>query len=348
MHRLRQRLGIEFPLLQAPMAGVQGHRLAAAVSHAGGLGALPCAMLSADALRAEVQALRVHDKGPYNLNFFCHPPPPAQPARLQAWREYLRDDYRALDLDPGQIVTQSERRPFDADTAGVLETLQPPVISFHFGLPAPDLLARLRHWPCTIIASATTVDEACWLQQRGVDAIIAQGAEAGGHRGMFLTDEVSTQMGLFALLPQICAAVDVPVIAAGGIADADGVAAAIALGAAGVQVGTAYLLCPEADTSELHRQALASDAARQTAISNVFTGRPARGIVNHAMRAWGPLNPAVPDFPLAAAVSAPLRQAAEARGSSDYSAHWAGESAARCRPIPAAILTRELARGFPD
>ena len=180
----------------------------------------------------------------------------------------------------------------------MLEEFRPAVVSFHFGLPSNELLARVRRWGAKILASATTVDEARWLEARGVDAIIAQGLEAGGHRGMFLSEDLSTQVGTLALLPQVVRAVKVPVIAAGGIADARGVAAAMALGAAGVQVGTAYLLCPEASTSALHRSALKGEGARHTAVTNLFTGRPARGIVNRIMRELGPINALAPSFPL--------------------------------------------------
>lgn len=343
---LQTLLGTELPLLQAPMAGVQGSRLAIAVSTAGGLGALPCAMLSQEAIREEVGAIRAQTTHPFNLNFFCHASPPADPVREAAWRSRLADDYRAWGIDPTTVSAGLSRNPFDAAMAEFLREFQPPVVSFHFGLPPAEWLAPLREWGCRILSSATTVDEARWLQERGVDAVIAQGLEAGGHRGMFLTDDLTTQMGTFALLPQIVAAVNLPVIAAGGIADAKGVAAAMALGAAGVQIGTAYLLCPEADTRQIHRDALQSTAARHTALTNVFTGRPARGIVNHAVRAWGPISSDVPAFPLATSASAPLRQAAEAQGRGDYSPLWAGQNVTGCREIPAAQLTWELAAGF--
>ena len=210
-------------------------------------------------------------------------------------------------------------------------------------LPSAALLARVRAGGSKIFSSATTVDEARWLAAHSVDAIIAQGFEAGGHRGMFLSDDLSTQMGTFALLPQIVRAVALPVIAAGGIADANGVAAAMALGAAGVQVGTAYLLCPEATTSVVHRAALRSDAARHTAVTNLFSGRPARGIVNRLMRELGPIGRAVPDFPLASSALASLRAKAESQGRGDFSPLWSGQNASECREIPAADLTRELA-----
>jgi nitronate monooxygenase len=217
------------------------------------------------------------------------------------------------------------------------------VVSFHFGLPSAELLARVQSWGAKVLSSATTVEEARWLEAQGVDAIIAQGAEAGGHRGMFLSDDLTTQAGTLALVPQVVGAVKTPVIAAGGIADARGVAAALALGAAGVQVGTAYLLCPEATTSAVHRAALKSDAAHHTALTNVFSGRPARGIVNRVMREVGPISAAAPEFPLAAAALAPLRAKAESLKSGDFSPLWSGQNASGCKEVPAAQLTRELA-----
>ena len=317
--------------------------LAIAVSNAGGLGSLPCALLGSDALKKELAELRAGTARPFNVNFFCHVPPAANAVREAAWRAALRPYYEELGLDPRDVPTGPGRAPFSAEAADVLESVKPAVVSFHFGLPEPDSLARLRAWGSKIIASATTVEEARWLEARGVDAIIAQGVEAGGHRGMFLTDDVTTQVGTFALLPQIVRAVKVPVIAAGGIADAGGVAAALALGAAGVQVGTAYLLCPEATTTALHRAALVSAAAAHTALTNLFTGRPARGIVNRVIRELGPMSSAPPEFPLATAAIAPLRAQAESQGSGDFSPLWAGQNVSGCKAIPAAQLTRELA-----
>jgi nitronate monooxygenase len=235
------------------------------------------------------------------------------------------------------------RAPFGTEAADVLDDFKPAVVSFHFGLPPADLLARVRAVGSKIFSSATTVDEARWLETQGIDGIIAQGFEAGGHRGMFLSDDLSTQVGTFALLPQIVHSVAIPVVAAGGIVDAKGVAAAMALGAAGVQVGTAYLLCPEATTSAVHREALRSEAARHTAVTNLFSGRPARGIVNRLMRELGPISAAVPDFPLAASALAPLRAKAEGQHLGDFSPLWSGQNASGCREIPAAELTRSLA-----
>ncbi|HEY1035277.1 MAG TPA: nitronate monooxygenase [Pseudoxanthomonas sp.] len=341
---LADLLGVRWPLLQAPMAGVQGSRLALAVCKAGGLGALPAAALTPDALDAEVRRLRAGTDRPWNLNFFCHAPPAPDASREQAWRQRLRSDYERFGLDVESVAATPGRRPFDADALALVQAHRPAVVSFHFGLPADDLLAGVRDAGCRVLSSATTVEEARWLKVRGVDAVIAQGWEAGGHRGHFLSDDLDLQKDLPALLPQIVAAVDVPVIAAGGIADARAVADAMALGAAGVQIGTAYLLCPEADTREVHRQALREP--RSTSVTNVFTGRPARGIVNRAMGFWGPLATDVPAFPLATAYSAPLREAAEAQGLDDYSLLWAGRHFATCRDAPAAEITAALVQGF--
>lgn len=338
-------LGTHHPVLQAPMAGVQLHALAAAVSNAGGLGALPAAMLSLDALATELRALTAAIGGrPYNLNFFCHAAPTPDAAREQRWREALGFAYREAGIDPASIPAGPGRAAFSHAAADVIEPFQPPVVSFHFGLPAPDLLARVKAWGAKVLASATTVDEARWLEAHGADAVIAQGLEAGGHRGIFLTDDLSTQAGSFALWPQVVNAVKVPVIAAGGVTDAAGVRAAQALGVAGVQVGTAYLLCDEATTSPLHRAALMGDGP--TALTNLFTGRPARGIVNRLMRELGPISPLPPAFPLATAAVAPLRAWAEARVSADFTPLWSGQNRQGCREGPAAALTAELARAW--
>jgi nitronate monooxygenase len=343
---LRELFGIQLPIVQAPMAGVQGSALALAVSNAGGLGSLPCGMLGLDAMRDELAAIRAGTTKPFNVNFFCHASPTFSAEREAVWRAALSPYFEAFGIDAGAIAAGPARAPFSAEAADVLSEFEPAVVSFHFGLPAPALLDRVRAWGAKIISSATTVEEALWLEAQGVDAVIAQGLEAGGHRGIFLSDDLTTQAGTFALLPQVARAVKVPVLAAGGIADAKGVAAAMTLGAAGVQVGTAYLLCPEATTSAVHRAALKSGAARHTALTNLFSGGPARGIVNRVMRELGPMSTATPAFPLASAAIAPLRARAESRGSGDFSPLWSGENASGCKEIPAADLTRELAAGF--
>jgi len=326
---------------------VQGSALAVAVSNAGGLGSLPCAQLDADAMRRELSAIRAQTAKPFNVNFFCHAQPEVNVERETRWRAILAPYFAELGIDASTIAGGGGRTPFDAAAAAVLSEFKPPVVSFHFGLPAPDLLAPIRGWGARILSSATTVEEARWLEKRGVDAIIAQGFEAGGHRGLFLSDDLSTQLGSMALVPQIVKAVNLPVIAAGGIADANGVRAAMALGAAGVQVGTAYLLCPEATTSAIHRAALKGESARHTVLTNVFTGRPARGIVNRLVREVGPISRAAPQFPLAASAIAALRAKAEAQGSGDFSQLWSGGNPTGCREVPAAQLTRELAKGIP-
>lgn len=339
-------LGTPLPLVQAPMAGVQGHALAAAVCNAGGLGSIPAAMLSGEALEKELSQLTALTDKPYNVNFFCHTPPEPDPAREAQWQQTLQPYYIELGLSLAGIAPGPGRAPFSEQAADVVEAFKPAVMSFHFGLPPKTLLARVKSWGTRVLASATTVDEALWLQAHGADAIIAQGLEAGGHRGIFLNGDLSTQMGTMALLPQIVRAVRVPVIAAGGIADAAGVAAAMALGASAVQIGTAYMCCPEATTSALHRAALQSPQARHTALTTLFTGRPARGIVNRLMRELGPLNTAAPAFPLATAAIAPLRAMAESVGNADFSPLWSGQNASQCGNLPAAELTRALAKGF--
>ena len=328
------------------MAGAQGSALALAVCAAGGVGGLPAAMLAPEALQAELQRLRAQAQGPWNVNFFCHTPPAADAAAEARWRQALRPFYDEAGIDSTSVPAGAGRQPFSAALADLLEPFAPPVVSFHFGLPAPELLARVKSWGSVVLSSATTVEEARWLEAHGADAVIAQGLEAGGHRGMFLTRELGTQLGTFALLPQVVAAVKVPVIAAGGIADAAGVRAAMALGASGVQVGTAYLCCPEASTSAVHRAALQSEAARHTELTTLFTGRPARGIVNRLMRTLGPLHPAAPAFPTATAAIAPLRAHFEAQGLGDCSPLWAGQNASGCRTVPAAELTAALAQGL--
>lgn len=343
---LQKLLGIELPIIQAPMAGVQGSTLTVAVSNAGGLGSLPCAMLDMDSIRKELIKIQAQTRNPYNLNFFCHKPPQPNEAQEKNWREVLTPYYEEYQIDENNLSGGAKRTPFNANVADMLTEFAPPVMSFHFGLPSADLLERVRSWGAKILSSATTVEEAIWLEAQGVDAIIAQGSEAGGHRGMFLSTDVSTQIGTFALVPQIVAAVKVPVIAAGGIADAQGVKAALALGAVGVQIGTAYLLCPEATTSPVHRAALKSPAAHLTAITNVFTGRPARGIVNRLIRELGPMSMLAPEFPLATAAIAPLRNKAESLGNGDFTGLWAGQNVTGCREIPAADLTRQLASVF--
>ncbi len=343
--RFIELLGIEVPIVQAPMAGAMDWELAAAVAQAGGLGSLPCAMLSAEQIRDQTARIRARTNNPINLNFFCHSPPALDNEREAGWREQLAPYYRELAIDPGAPVPSSNRAAFDASLCEVVEELEPQVVSFHFGLPEPDLMQRVKAAGCVVIGSATTTAEARWLERRGVDAVIAQGYEAGGHRGIFLTSDIAAQVGSFALIPQIVDAVEVPVIAAGAVADARGIAAALALGAAAVQIGTAYLWCPEARISAPHRAALETASDDSTAVTNLMTGRPARGLVNRVMREIGPMSETAPEFPLAAGALAPLRAKAEAQGSGDFSPMWSGQAAALGRAMPAGELTRSLAHG---
>lgn len=341
--RLLDLLRIEHPIVLAPMAGAMDVELAAAVAAGGGLASLPCAMLGPDQVREQVAAFRGRAKAPLNLNFFCHVTPVLNNAREAAWRERLAPYYRELGIDPAAPVPSANRQPFDAGMLDVVREVAPEVVSFHFGMPAADLVAALKRFGCKILSSATTVAEAKALAAAGADAIIAQGAEAGGHRGMFLTDDIATQVGTFALVPQIADAVSVPVIAAGGVTDARGIAAAFALGAAGVQIGSAYLHTPESKISKAHRAAL-TQAEAATVLTNVFTGRPARSVVNRFVREVGPVAAEAPEFPLAAGAVAPLRAAAEKQGSGDFGPLWAGQAAALGRPLGATELTRALAK----
>ncbi|MCL6416547.1 nitronate monooxygenase [Aestuariirhabdus sp. Z084] len=335
--------GTELPIIQAPMAGVQGSTLAIAVSNAGGLGSLPCAMLSQDALIKELTTIAAHTDRPYNLNFFAHRPEPESATSKSRWLEVLSPYFQEWSIHSNDIAGGPSRAPFSKAIADLIEPFRPPVISFHFGLPEPRLLQRIKSWGSLIISTATTVDEALWLEKQGADAIIAQGLEAGGHRGSFLNSDLNTQLGTFALLPQIIDAVDLPVIAAGGIADAKGVQAVMGLGAVAAQVGTAFLLCPEATTSEVHRLALQDSRSRPTVLTNVFSGGVARGLENRAIRELGPISEAAPDFPYASSAIAPLRSAAEAAGKDDFSPLWCGQNRSGCKTLPASELTRRLA-----
>lgn len=337
--------GIDFPLIQAPMAGVQGSALAIAVSNAGGLGSLPCAMLSTEMLALELAKIREQTSRPYNVNFFCHTNPIFDNERDSLWRKFLLPYYEELGLSQINIVNGAGRIPFSREAAEILSIFKPPVVSFHFGLPEPELLALVRAWGGKIISSATTLEEAQYLEKNGVDAIIAQGKEAGGHRGMFLTSDLSTQISTENLVKQIVAVSKIPVIAAGGIASPADVQHLLNLGASAVQIGTAYLLADEAQTSALHRSAIAHEkqvTGRGTAITNLMTGRPARGIVNRLMSECGPISEQALAFPLAVAALAPLRAQAESLGRDDFTPLWAGENVAQCKALSAVQITKYL------
>ena len=342
--KIIELFGIQHPILLAPMAGPSTAELAIAVSEAGGLGSFGSALSTPKDLRAVLGVVRQRTSKPFNLNFFTHVPPEFDAAREARWKERLTPYYAEHGLNSDQAVPRSNRAPFTAETCAIVEEFRPEVVSFHFGLPPHQLLERVKRAGSKVIASATTAREAKWLAERGCDAVIAQGYEAGGHRGMFLTDNLAAQAGTLALVPQVVDSVSVPVIAAGGIADGRGIAAALALGASGVQIGTAYLFCPEANVPPLNRQALASARDDDTALTNLFTGRPARSIINRLMRELGPISPDAPQFPLTGGALLPLKAAAEAKGCSDFTSLWSGQSAALACELPAAQLTKKLAQ----
>ncbi|PWB65553.1 MAG: 2-nitropropane dioxygenase [Bradyrhizobiaceae bacterium] len=346
--RILQLFGIELPIVQAPMAGAVTTDLVIAVAEAGGLGSYPCAGLTPEQLRAELGVIRQRTARPINVNFFCHAPTAADAGREKVWRSRLAAYYAELGVDPHAPQAVRLPQPFDLALWDIVEEFRPEVVSFHFGLPRASDLDRVKSSGAKVISSATTVEEARWLEDHGCDAVIAQGYEAGGHRGMFLNRDLSDQIGTFALVPLVADAVRVPVIAAGGIADSRGVAAACVLGASAVQIGTAFLFTPEARVSPGHRAALQAGNHHHTAVANVFTGRPARAVVNRFVREQGPLSEDVPVFPAATRYLLPLRAKAETQGSSDFTPLWSGQAAPLSLSLPAADLTRRLAAGALD
>jgi nitronate monooxygenase len=339
--RVIDLFGIDVPIIQAPMAGASTAEMAIAVSEAGGLGSLPCALLSLEQAQSALETIRGATRRPINVNFFCHAPPVPDPEKERAWRARLAPYYVENGLDPQAPVPTSSRAPFDDAFCSLVERHRPEIVSFHFGLPAKSLLTRVKATSAKVISSATTVAEARWLEEHGCDAIIAMGYEAGGHRGTFLGDDMARQVGTFALVPQVVDAVKVPVIAAGGVGDARGIVAAFALGASAVQMGTAFLFCPEAQVSAAHRDALTTTADDGTMVTNLFTGRPARGIVNRLMREVGPMSPLAPSFPLAGGALLPLKSTPT--GAREFTGMWSGQAARLGRALAAGELTRRLA-----
>lgn len=339
--RFAALLGSRHPILLAPMAGAGGVDLAAGAIAGGAAGSLPCALFEPDEIRAQVAELRARAPGPVNLNFFCHSTPAGSDD--SRWRALLAPFASRFDVPAGHVEAPA-RRPFDSAMCESVETVRPELVSFHFGLPEDRLLDRVRRSGAKVVATATTVEEARHLAERGVDGIVAQGWEAGGHSGRFLGGRPDEQMGLFALLPQVVDAVELPVIAAGGIADGRGIAAALTLGAAAVQIGTAYLHCPESLIAPAHRAALGSDLAERSLFTNLFSGGLARGLWTAPMAELGPVRPEAPPFPLAAAALAPLARAAAERGEPGFRPMWAGQAARLGRPLPARALTERLAR----
>lgn len=339
--RFADLLGSRHPILLAPMAGAGGVNLALAAIEGGAVGSLPCGLLTPAEVRSQVGDLRSRAAGPTSLNFFCH----RMPAESGdgPWRALLAPFYERFGLVAGPEAGPL-RRPFDPAMCEVVEAVRPELVSFHFGLPEEALLDRVRGAGAKVLANATTVAEARWLAERGVDGIIAQGWEAGGHAGRFLGGRPDEHMGLFALLPQTVDSVPVPVIAAGGIGDGRGIAAALILGAAAVQIGTAYLHCPESLIAEAHRSALGSEEAEHSVFTNLFSGGLARGLWTPPMEALGPERPEVPPYPRATAALTPLAKEAAKRGEAGFRPMWAGQAARLGRPLPARDLTERLAR----
>lgn len=309
--RICDLLDIEHPILLAPMAGTTGPEIVAAVSNAGGLGSHGCATLPTEALERDMSAIAGLTNRPFNLNFFCHAEPQMTHDHHEALLAALAPHYQAAGVSPPTDMPAPNFQPFGTGHLDVLLRHPPAVVSFHFGLPEADAVQDLKEAGCTILSSATTVEEALWLAARGVDAIIAQGWEAGGHRGVFLDTENDAQVGLFALLPQVVDAVDLPVIAAGGIADARGIAAAFALGAAGVQIGTAFITAPDARRKKHHPETVAEGDDSSTRISRAVSGRPARAHRTAWLDAVATVDAA--PFPLMYHYTAPLQQADSAR-----------------------------------
>ncbi len=342
--RLRELLGIEHPIIQAPMAASDSTALAAAVANAGGLGSIGCAMMTPDGVRAVWEATRGATNGALNLNFFAHPPPGVDEQKAARAKALVVPFYMELGLatTPDDVPDAAETNfPFgDAVFEAVLE-LAPPVVSFHFGLPEARFVEALKQKGAVILGTATTPAEARDLEARGVDAVIAQGWEAGGHHGYYL-GTLGSQIGAMALVPQVVDAVSVPVIAAGGIADGRGIAAALALGAAGVQLGTAFLTTAESGAPAVHRAALMASDGSDTRPTNAFSGRPARGIVNRYMQMMAKHEAELPDFPLMNTVTGPLRKASAEAGTGDFYALWSGQAAGLSREMPAADLVDRL------
>lgn len=336
-NRLTELLGIELPIIQAPMASAATPELAAEVSNAGGLGSLGFGTSSIAAVEEQVEAFARRSNRGLNWNFFCHPEPDRIEARSAAMRERLAPIFTARGLG-APAVPKPPFPTFGSDHVALIEARRPRIVSFHFGLPAPDLLDAVKATGALVLCSATSAAEARLLAEGGADVIIAQGAEAGGHRGTFTGLAITQQAGTMALVPQVVDAVDRPVIAAGGIADGRGIAAALMLGAAGVQMGTAFLRCPETRISAAHREALRGARDDATRLTALFSGKPARSLVNEMIEELVDLEERAAPFPTQTSLTAPLR-----RDDGEWSPLWAGQAAALGRELPAADLVQKLA-----
>ncbi|WP_039830420.1 nitronate monooxygenase family protein [Pandoraea sp. B-6] len=349
-HRaLIERLGLSTPIVQAPMAGTSTPALAAAVSNAGGLGSIGVAAMNADAARKAIHDTRALTRKPFNVNVFCHAPAKLDASRDAAWLAYLAPEFARFDAAPPTTLGEIYKT-FAADDAmfAMLLEERPAVVSFHFGLPSQERIDALHAAGIVLFASATNLAEAKTIEAAGVDAIVAQGYEAGGHRGRFedLGDRVPSddeQLGTLALVRLIVTHTSVPVIAAGGIMDGAGIAAALALGAQAAQLGTAFVACPESSADAAYRERLTGGAAPRTALIRAISGRPARGFVNRLYALEQAADrPDLPAYPVTYDAGKAINAAAKAKGNSDYAAQWAGQAAPLARAMPAADLVTTL------
>lgn len=341
--QLVAQLGIQHPIIQAPMAGVSTPKLVAEVSEAGGLGSLGLGAVTLEQAAQQIQETRKLTTKPFNVNVFCHQRATADAVREAAWLSHLAGDFRKFGAEPPASLREiySTALGNDAMLAMLLE-LKPAVVSFHFGLPDQGWVGALRNAGIITMACATDLDEAEQVERAGIDVLVAQGAEAGGHRGAFdpAKDEL---IGTFALVRMLARRSRLPIVAAGGIMDGEGLAAALRIGASAVQMGTAFILCPESSASAAYRNDLKSDRARHTSITSAISGRPARGIVNRLHALGQDRNaPSLPDYPIAYDAGKALHQAAAKQGNNEYAAHWAGQAASLARELPAAELVRRV------
>nr|WP_298728361.1 nitronate monooxygenase [uncultured Steroidobacter sp.] len=336
-------LGIEHPIIQAPMAGVSTPALAAAVSNGGGLGSLGLGASNVEQSRAAIRATRALTSRPFNINLFCHRRATADAAREAAWLAHLEPHFAQFGATPPRALREIYDTFVDNETmlAMLLEE-RPAIVSFHFGLPATAWIKQFRAAGIVTLACATNSEEAALCERAGVHAIVAQGVEAGGHRGVFEPERGDDGIGTFALVRMLAKQCSLPIIAAGGIMDGRGIVAAMALGAAGVQMGTAFVLCPESSANAAYREQMKSERARHTRITAAISGRGARGLPNRMYELLKDGAPALPDYPIAYDAAKALHAAASAQGNHEFAAYWAGQGAPLARELPAAVLLSQL------
>jgi nitronate monooxygenase len=342
---LLDRLALTIPLVQAPMAGVSTPAIAAAVSNEGALGSIAVGASDVASARAMIAEVRARTDRAFGVNVFVHPAPTPDPLREAAWCDWLAPRFAEFDAVP-PVALRTIYTSFADDPAmlAMLIEAAPPVVSFHFGLPAPDAIAALRDRGILLFATATNLDEARRIEAAGIDAIVAQGIEAGGHRGMFDSAAPDEALGTMALTRLLVRETRLAVIAAGGIMHGDGIADALGLGAVAAQLGTAFVACPESAADAGYRAALAGPAAHHTTLTSLISGRPARALANRFTaleETVGMRRP--PDYPIAYDAGKALNAAAKAHGEYGYGAQWAGTGAPLARSMPAADLVRTLA-----